>query len=563
MRMKKLFKKVLGLSLTVIMLLSLAVPVSADSVGVDLLSVPLKFKSTTTMKSGTDISFAFEKNEGADAEDTQAWADAVTSVKIGETALSTGQYALTSSTITFIRTDSDEVFTETNAKNISGRVSTYDLTISAAGYSDLTGMLTLNDYGAKTFQIRVVDGEGNIYPIKTYSWDQLESMKQSGDAYYNTICWMAGLRTFKAEGVLLTDLLEDAGVNFGPGMVLQVRTNDKAVNENDSTTEDAYYNNAKFTYDYIMGKSRYYLPSIYTDANMKSGLLNGKNSDENVRALLASDPNKSEVTPMIGLRYVETVYKSDSESPADTPYSSLLSDEKAFRFLFGLALTDDGTMVEDDVTTWAATYCAFGVDIIDPDYTPPYEYKDETSGISLAAGAKVLDQGTIAKVQIITQGEKYQKVAFALGDIADKFMLYDISLLLDNQEVQPNGKVKVSLPIPDEYDRDRLAIYWIDEDGNAVKVEGSIEGNYYVFETDHFSFYSLVEAKAEVIAVDDNNTDGTIDSTPDTNTKITGTIKTGDSTPISPFLVTMIGAAVLIVSLIVAKIKMRKKQGLM
>ncbi|MGC4017827.1 MAG: hypothetical protein QM793_00340 [Muricomes sp.] len=83
-------------------------------------------------------------------------------------------------------------------------------------------------------------------------------------SYYSVACGMAGLRTFKAEGVLLSHLFKDAGVTFGAGMELQVRTNDMAKTENDSATEDAYYGNGRFTYEKLMGKTRYYLnPRLY------------------------------------------------------------------------------------------------------------------------------------------------------------------------------------------------------------------------------------------------------------------------------------------------------------
>lgn len=552
MKKRKTFKKFFGLLLTMALLLTMVIPAFADDGGT-LLAAPTLGSTDPIMKPGTDISVYLNKG-------TAEWANAVTSVKIGGTVLSPSEYTVTSSKITFIRTDTDKIFTKANAKSIEGRLSQYDLTISADGYNDFTGVITLKDYGAKTFQIRVVDGAGKIYPIKTYTWDQLESMKQSGDVYYNTICSMAGLRTFKAEGVLLTDILNDAGVTFGPGMKLQLRTNDFAASENDSTTDNAYYNRGLFTYENLMGMTRYYFPSIYTDADMKSTLLGTGNFSDLARTTLAADPNKTAVTPMIGLRYIETVYRNDSESPANTPYSSLLSDEKAFRFLYGLALDDTGTMVYDETTTWSATYCAFGIDIIDPDYIPPYSYSDETTGVSISAGSGVLEEGTTANIQLIGQGANYENAKAALGDTIQNFMLYDISL--NGVTGTLSGKVKVSIPIPEGYDRDNLAVYWIDEDGQAVKMTGTVEGDYYIFETDHFSLYALAEVKAAAVAAD-VSANPVVSNSP-TNAAVTGTTQTGDSASITPYLAAIIGAAVVIILIVVYRIRknlLAKKEG--
>lgn len=551
MKKRKTFKKFFGLLLTMALLLTMVIPAFADDGGTLLAAPTLTTKQI--MKPGTDLSASI-------SDGTAEWANAVTSVKIGGTVLDPGKYTVSKTSITFIRTDADEIFTEANAKSIDGRLSYYDVTISATGYNDLTGVLTLKDYGAKTFQIRVVDGDGTIYPIKTYTWDQLESMKQSGDVYYNTICSMAGLRTFKGQGVLLTDLLKDAGVTFGPGMELQLRTNDKAESENDSTTDNAYYNFGRFTYENLMGKTRYYFPSIYSDQNVKLTLLAAGKFDDTVKSTLAADPNKTAVTPMIGLRYIETVYRDDSESPANTPYSSLLSDEKAFRFLLGLALDDTGTKVADETTTWSATYCAFGIDIIDPDYIPPYSYSDETTGVSISAGSGVLEEGTTANIQLIGQGANYENAKAALGDTIQNFMLYDISL--NGVTGTLSGKVKVSIPIPEGYDRDNLAVYWIDEDGQAVKMTGTVEGDYYIFETDHFSLYALAEVKAAAVA-DDVSANPVVSNSP-TNAAVTGTTQTGDSASITPYLAAIIGAAVVIILIVVYRIRknlLAKKEG--
>ena len=124
---------------------------------------------------------------------------------MGTQTLDRSQYSLTISgttaTLTLIRTDDKPIVSGT------GRTETAGLTIKAAGYEDVQKDLTFHNYNASTLQIRVVDGDGNIIPARTYSRSDLTSMEENGDASYQTICGMAGLRTFKAKVCLLTNIL--------------------------------------------------------------------------------------------------------------------------------------------------------------------------------------------------------------------------------------------------------------------------------------------------------------------------------------------------------------------
>lgn len=305
-----------------------------------------------------------------DEKATKEWQDGISKVEFNGVELREDQYEVAKgrrgTSLVLKRTDKEPLVSnadrETKAK----------IKVSSEGYRDLEEELTLVNYGAKSFQIRIVGKDGKVYPQKTFTWDELEKMAGDQEAYYNTICGMAGLRTFKTEGVLLSDLFDAAGVKFEEGMELQVRTNDSAEKENDSATEDAYYRNGRFTYDEIMGTPRYFFDGAYNNeavrAEMLEAMKNG-NFSEDVRKVLGKTA-KTQVEPMIGLRYVETMYRdSDMDALKDAPYSKMIENERAMRFLFGLKMDEeDPTMLSNETTTWSATYCAFGVDIIDPDY---------------------------------------------------------------------------------------------------------------------------------------------------------------------------------------------------
>lgn len=81
---------------------------------------------------------------------------------------------------------------------------------------------------------------------------------------------------------------------------------------------------------------------------------------------------------------------------------------------------------------------------------------------------------------------------------------YNISLLKNGDETQPNGKVTVYIPIPESLKilahagewtggvAGKVEIYRVEEDGNLTEMDVEIEDDCFVFSTDHFSLYTIV-----------------------------------------------------------------------
>ena len=78
----------------------------------------------------------------------------------------------------------------------------------------------------------------------------------------------------------------------------------------------------------------------------------------------------------------------------------------------------------------------------------------------------------------------------------DEAYTYNISLLKNGEEIQPDGKVTVSIPIPEKLKFfayfGGARVYRVEEDGSLTKMEPQIEGDCFVFDTEHFSVYTLV-----------------------------------------------------------------------
>lgn len=104
--------------------------------------------------------------------------------------------------------------------------------------------------------------------------------------------------------------------------------------------------------------------------------------------------------------------------------------------------------------------------------------------------------GVTLTVTPVRAGDALARAQQALASIGSKLAVYDISLTLDGVEIEPDGTVQVSLPIPDGFDASRVAVFRINDDGTRTQMDGHVENGAYVFETGHFSTYALVETDA-------------------------------------------------------------------
>ncbi len=152
--------------------------------------------------------------------------------------------------------------------------------------------------------------------------------------------------------------------------------------------------------------------------------------------------------------------------------------------------------------------------------TTNVDVTDKTTGITLNANSGVVPANTQLIVKAISK-ETTNTVKESLKDMA-KYTAYDITLLSDNKAVQPNGKVTIKFAIPNGYDKTRLTVYRIAENGTKTQYDTKIVGNYAVFETDHFSTYVLAEKKATTNT--DNNKPTTTNKGEKDDTPKTGTI---------------------------------------
>lgn len=151
--------------------------------------------------------------------------------------------------------------------------------------------------------------------------------------------------------------------------------------------------------------------------------------------------------------------------------------------------------------------------------------KDEKSNIKLEADSTIVPENTILVVNELKEGTSFEIAEKSLEKEVEKFVVYDITLQSNGVSIQPNGKVKISIPIPKEFNKDSLVAYRVEENGNktkyAVKVETVDDIDYAIFETDHFSIYTLAVNKST--PTQDKTTTQTTNKTPSKEQKVENT----------------------------------------
>lgn len=87
--------------------------------------------------------------------------------------------------------------------------------------------------------------------------------------------------------------------------------------------------------------------------------------------------------------------------------------------------------------------------------------------------------------------DKLEKLGVSVSNKA-KAYIYDIFVSKDGKEVQPNGKVKVTVPLALDEIATGFSVYHIDDSGKAERIPSSYADGKVTFETDSFSYYVFV-----------------------------------------------------------------------
>ena len=147
-------------------------------------------------------------------------------------------------------------------------------------------------------------------------------------------------------------------------------------------------------------------------------------------------------------------------------------------------------------------------------------------------------EGAELEVKAVTEDSEDYSIAkkFVEDELKAKvWAVLDLKLVKDNAAIQPDGKIKITLPLFENLkDAKYVAVYRLNADTDKFVSLGTVEvkDGKFTFDTDHFSTYLFVSA--------DKPADGTLDGENG---------KTGDTAPIGVIIavaLAAVGAVVLV-----------------
>lgn len=129
--------------------------------------------------------------------------------------------------------------------------------------------------------------------------------------------------------------------------------------------------------------------------------------------------------------------------------------------------------------------------------------KDENTGIEIEFDDEYVS-GVEIKVEEVFDGDSFKLIENVCGN--NNSEIYDISTIKNGEKVQPDGKVTVRIPVPAEFETTNILVFYIDStNGTATNIPAKVVNGYVEFETDHFSYYAIVEKLGKVKSVSVND----------------------------------------------------------
>lgn len=174
---------------------------------------------------------------------------------------------------------------------------------------------------------------------------------------------------------------------------------------------------------------------------------------------------------------------------------------------------------------------------------------DDTTNIKAEANEGVIPANAILVTVLEKDTGILNVVKLSLKNISIKYIPYDITFQSAGVKVQPNGNVKISIPIPTDYDKTKLAVYRIADNGDKTEYKVTVEGDYATFETNHFSTYVLAEKEITQNKVNTETTPTTPTKPVTEDRKKDDTPKTGNLDIINYVLVVTILAGIGIIAI--------------
>ena len=191
-------------------------------------------------------------------------------------------------------------------------------------------------------------------------------------------------------------------------------------------------------------------------------------------------------------------------------YAGSTAEAYAAEHGFNFVLIDSHNYVDTVITPATYTQAGVGGMVCDHcgDVQSTYEIPmleieeseekvDKDTGVSVVFPEGTFDGEAQIEVTPVEDGEAYYKLlSHKEGNY--KVTMFDINVTVDGQKVQPNGTVLVQIPLPKGYNQNKCVVYYVADDGTMEELKTYHNKDGYVyFETDHFSYYAILEETTE------------------------------------------------------------------
>ncbi len=136
-------------------------------------------------------------------------------------------------------------------------------------------------------------------------------------------------------------------------------------------------------------------------------------------------------------------------------------------------------------------------------HSPKQKESTTINGVTVTDANNAVDSKTVLQVFRIHNDEVLNITLNRENYGFDDYVLYNISFVKNDKEVQPNGRVTVKIPVPDGYSYENSTVLKETDDGWEI-INAVCENGFFVFEVNHFCNFAIVK-QGKVNSVSINN----------------------------------------------------------
>ena len=126
---------------------------------------------------------------------------------------------------------------------------------------------------------------------------------------------------------------------------------------------------------------------------------------------------------------------------------------------------------------------------------------DSKTGVSVTAPEDAYNGDMTLKVEKVLSGSSFD-ILETVDDVVEKSEVFTIETYVNGIKTQPNGYVTVKIPVPSGFDESRCQLYYLNTTTQkAEPVSFTIEGEFIIFKTNHFSDWAIVQFARSVKGV--------------------------------------------------------------